>query len=89
MPNLLRAPQRPFLEVSPCFNHRNSMDTKSPVSPSSDGDSYVYVTVDPVTHYVVLHPSPKKGAAHALTILFDHWIVKFEIPDILITDKGN
>ena len=28
MPNLLMAPQQPFLQISPYFNHRISMDTK-------------------------------------------------------------
>ena len=84
MPNLLMAPQQPFLEVSPHFNRRISMDTKG-----SDGNSYVYVIVDAFTHYVVLHPSPKNDAAHTLAILFDHWTVKFGILDILVTDNGN
>ena len=83
------APQEPVLEVSPHFNHIISMDTKVPISPSSDGNSYVYVIVGAFTHYVVLHPSPKNDANHALTLLFDHWIVKFGIPDILVTDNGN
>ena len=85
MPNLLMAPQQPFLEVSTYFNHRISMDTKGPISPSSDGNSYIYVIVDALTRYVVLHPSPKNDANKALTKLFDHWIVTFGIPDILVT----
>ena len=91
MPNILMATQQPFLEVSPYFNHRISMDTKSPILPSSDGNSYVFVIVDAITYYVVLHPSPKNDAphAHALTVLFDQWVVKFGIPDSLLTDNGN
>ena len=85
MPNLLMAPQLPFLEASTYFNHRISMDTKGPISPSSDGKSYVYVIVHAFTHYVVLHPSPKIDAMNALNVLFDHWIVKFGIPNILVT----
>ena len=65
-------PQQPFLKVSPLFNHRISMDTKSPISPYSDGNSYVYVIVDGFTHSVVVHPSPKNDAANALTVLIDH-----------------
>ena len=65
------------------------MDTKGPISPSSDKNSYVYVIVDAFTHYVVLHPSPKNDATNALTVLFDHWIVKFGFTDILVTDNGN
>ena len=88
MPNLLMAPKLPFLEVSPYFNHCISMDTKAPISPSSDGNSYVDVIVEAFTHYVVIHPSPKNDATNALTVLFDHWIVKFRIQDILVTDNG-
>ena len=65
------------------------MDTKGPISLSSDGNSYVYVIVDAFTHYVVLHPSPKNDATNALTVLFDHWIVTFGIPDIFVTDNEN
>ena len=83
------APKQPFLEVSPYFNHRISMHTKGPISPSSDGKSYFYVIVDAFTHFVVLHPSPKNDANHALSVLFDHWITKFGIADIMVTDNGN
>ena len=89
MPNHLMAPQHPFVEVSAYLNHRVSMDTKGPISRSSDDNSYVYVIVDEFPHYVVLQPSPKNGATNALTVLFDHWIVKFGIPDILVTHNGN
>ena len=89
MPNLLMAPQQPYLEVSPYFNYRTSMVTKGPVLPSSDGNCYVYVIVDAFTHYIVLHPSPKNDATHALTKLFDHWIIKFGIPEFLLTNNGN
>ena len=89
MPNLLMAPQQPFLEVSPYLNHRISMDAKDPISPSSDGKSYVYVIVDAFTLYIVFHPSPRNDATKALTVLFDHWVVKFGIPEILVTGKWN
>ena len=48
------------------------MDRKSPISPSSDGNSYVYVIVGYFTPYVALHPSLKNDAENALTVLFDH-----------------
>ena len=89
MPNLLKAPLQPFLEVSPYFNHRISMDTKGQFSPASDGNSYVYVIVDAFTHFVAHHPSPKNDASNALTVLFDHWITKVGIQDILVTDNGK
>ena len=83
------APQHQLLEISPYFNHRISVDTKSPISSSSDGNSYVFVIVDAFTHYVALHPSPKNDASNALIILFYHWIVEFGFPDLLVTDNGN
>ena len=45
--------------------------------------------MDAFLQYVVLHPSPKSDATNALTVLFNHWIVKFGIPDNLVTDNGN
>ena len=89
MPKLLMAPQQPFFIFSPNFNNRISVDTEGPISPHSDGNSYVYVFVDAFTHYDILHPSPKNYSANALTVLFDSWIVKFGIPDVLVTDNGN
>ena len=59
MPNLLIAPQQPFLKVSTCFHQHISVDTKSPIFPSADGNSDVHVIVDAFTHYVVLHTTPK------------------------------
>ena len=83
------APQQPFLGVSPYFNHRVSRDTKRPISPSSDENSYVYVIVDAFTRYVVLHPSPKNDAASALNEIINNWIVKLGISHNLGTDTGN
>ena len=65
------------------------MEMKGPISPSSDGNSYVYVIVDAFTHFVVLHPSRKKDVNNALKVLFDHWIAKFGKPDVLVTNNKN
>ena len=65
------------------------MHTKCPISPSSDGNFYVYVIVDAFTRYILLHPSPRNDAANAFSKLFDHWSVKFGVTDILVTDNGN
>ena len=40
------------------FNHRISFDTKEPISPSSEGNSYIMVIVDAFRHYVALNPVP-------------------------------
>ena len=60
MPNLLIILQQPYVELSPNFNHRISRDTKGPINPSSDRNSYIYVKLDAFSHYVVLHPCNKR-----------------------------
>ena len=44
------------------FNHRISFDTKGPISPSSEGNSYIMLIVDTFTHYVALNPVPHCNA---------------------------
>ena len=54
------------------LNHRISFDTKGPISPSSEGDSYIMVIVDAFTHYVALNPVPHCNAYYAYTTLYEH-----------------
>ena len=44
------------------------------------------VIVDAFTHYVALNPVPHSNAYHAYTTLYERWIVKFGLPEILVTD---
>ena len=44
------------------FKLRISFDTKGPISPSSEGNSYIMVIVDAFTHYVALNPVPHCNA---------------------------
>ena len=50
-----------FSENSSYFNYRISMDTKGPINPPSNQNSYIHVIVDAFSHYVVTAPvdSPK------------------------------
>ena len=50
------AEKQDFKEQSFYFNHRISFDTKGPISPTSEGNSYIMVIVDAFTHYVALNP---------------------------------
>ena len=83
------APQDQFLEVSPYVNHHISMDTEGPITPSSVGISYIYVIGDAFSHYVLLHPSQKNDHVSALNVSLNHWIDKFGIPDISVTDNED
>ena len=66
-----------------------SFDTKGPISLSSEGNSYIMVIVDAFTHYVALNPVPHCNAYYAYTTLYEHWIAKFGLPEILVTDNGS
>ena len=71
------------------FIHRISFVTKGPSSPSSEGNSYIMVIVDAFTHYVALNIVPHCNAYYAYTTLYEHWIAKFGLPEILVTDNGT
>ena len=47
------------------------------------------VIVDAFTHYVALNPVPHGNAYYAYTTLYEHWIAKFGLPEILVTDNGT
>ena len=47
------------------------------------------VIVDAFTHYVALNPEPHCNAYYAYTTLYEHWIAKFGLPLILVTDNGT
>ena len=83
------AQKQDFKGQSLYFNHRISFDTKGPISPSSEGNSYIMVIVDAFTHYVALNPVPHCNAYYAYTTLYEHWIAKFGLPEILLTDNGT
>ena len=83
------AEKQDFKGQSLHFNHRISFDTKGTISPSSKGNSYIMVIVDAFIHYVALNPLPHCHAYYAYTILYEHWIAKFGLPEILVTDNGT
>ena len=41
------------------------------------------------THYVALNPVPHCNALYANTTHYEHWIAKFGLPEILVTDNGT
>ena len=65
------------------------MDATALIIPSSEFNSYIYVILDAISHYVVLHSWQRKNAVHAIDILLYHWFANFTIPDVLATDIWN
>ena len=47
------------------------------------------VIFDAFTHYVALNPVPHCNAYYAYTTFYKHWIAKFGLPEILVTDKST
>ena len=47
------------------------------------------VKVEAFTHYVALNPVIRCNAYYAYTTLYEHWIAKFVLPEILVTDNGT
>ena len=47
------------------------------------------VIVDAFTHYVARNPVPHFNASYAYLTLYEHWIAKFGVPEILVTDNGT
>ena len=47
------------------------------------------VIVDAFTHYVALNPVPHCNAYLRGTTLFEHWIAKFRLPEVFVTDNGT
>ena len=83
------AEKQDFKGESLYFNHTKTFDTKGPISPSSEGNSYIMVIFDAFTHYVVLNPVPHCNIYYAYTTLYEHSIAKFGLPEILVTDNGT
>ena len=84
-----KAKKQDFKGQNLYFNHRISFDTKGPISPSSEGNSFIMVIVHAFTHYVALNPVSHCNAYYAYTTLYEHWITKFGLPEILVTDNGT
>ena len=69
-----------FSENASDFNYRISMDTKRPMNPPSQQNSYIHVIEDAFSHFVVTIPVKQNNAQNAVNSLLHHWITKFGPP---------
>ena len=86
---LKTAPLQSFSEHAPSFNSRISMDTKGPITPSLQNESYIHVIVDDFSHFVVTVPIKSNNAKTTVKTLLHQWIVTFGPPIYLVTDRGS
>ena len=65
------------------------IDTKGPIHPTSEGNNFTFVIVDAFSHYVTIMCAPKNNAHYAFTALFEHWFMKFGLPEEIRSDNGS
>ena len=65
------------------------MDTKGPINPPSQNQSYINVIVDAFSFFVVTVPIKSNNAKTAVKPLLHHWIIKLVPPIYLVTDRGS
>ena len=65
------------------------MDTKGPINPPSNQNSYIHVIVDAFSHFVVPVPIKQNNTQNAVNSLLHHWITKFGPPVYLVTDRDS
>ena len=82
------ATMQTFSENASYFKYRVSMDTKGPINPPSNQNSYIHVIVVAFSHFVVALPVKQNNAQNAVNSLH-HWITKFGPPVYLGTYRGS
>ena len=71
------------------FNEMIMIDTKGPIHHTSEGNNYIFVIVDAFSHYVTIMCAPENNAHYAFTALFEHWFLKFGLPEEIRSDNGS
>ena len=59
------------------------------INPSPHNKSYIHVTVDSFSHFVVTVPIKSSNAKTAIKTLRHHWVIKFGPPIYLVTDRRS
>ena len=73
------ASKQTFSEIASYFNYRISMDTKGPINPPLNQNSYIHVIVDAFSHFVVTVPIKQNNAQNAVNSLLHHWIQNLDL----------
>ena len=84
-----KSKQEQLATTNPHFNEMIMVDTKGPINPTSEGNNYIFVIVDAFSRYVTITCAPKNNAYYALTALFEHWFMKFGLPEEIRSNNGS
>ena len=83
------SPPLPFYENATHFKYRISVDTKVPIAPSSQGNSYIFVKIDDISRLVVSNTAPQISSKYAIQTLLYPWITSFGPHEYLVFDRGT
>ena len=84
-----KSKQKQFASTKTCFNEMVMIDTKGPIHPPSEGNNYIFVIEDAFSHYVTIMCAPKNNAHYAFATLFEHWFMKFGLPEEIRSNNGS
>lgn len=83
-----KIPIRPNALVSEP-NQRIHVDLFGPIKNSNSGNKYVLVMTDAFTKYLETVAIPDKEALTVASALYNKWICRFGIPDLIASDGGK
>ena len=84
-----KSKQEQLVPTKTYFNEMIMIETKGPIHPTSEGNNYIFVREDAFSHYVTIMCAPKNNAHYAFTALFEHWFMKFGLPEEIRSDNGS
>jgi len=70
-------------------NIRVHADLFGPLKTSGKGNKFVLVITDAFSKYTVVVAIPNKEAETVSEAIFQHWIVRFSCPKMIVTDNGK
>ena len=83
------APTQSFSDYAPSSNYRISLETKGPINPPSQHKSYIHVTIDAFSHFVVTVAIKSNNAKTAIKYILHYRIINIGPPIYLVTDRGS
>ena len=69
------------------FEYRISKDTEGPISPFSQGTSYIFQIIDAFSQLVVVNPASHISSKYVMQSPLHHWSFKFGPSQYIVPDR--
>ena len=79
--------QSPVRKITETF-HTIHIDFKGPLSPTSNGNSYILVIIDSFSRFIQATPT-KDATSHSALKALQAFIYRFGIPNVIVCDRGT